>query len=106
MHGRAQQNAARIALSDVELQKIKHKLEYLSKKFSDEIRVGVPLLINTSCHKCEAAIGKLNIRYDGKVFPCEVFKNGSADIALGRLLPASIYDCSLIEIYQNSPYLQ
>lgn len=106
LHGRAQQNATRLALSDTELQKLKYDLAHLNKQLSSEIRIGVPLSTNTSCRKCEAAVGKLNIRYDGKVFPCEVFKNGSADIALGGLLPESIYDRSLLDIYQNSPYLQ
>lgn len=106
LHGRAQQNSARLALSESQLQKLKYDLVYLSKQFSSEIRVGVPLSTNASCRKCEAAIGKLNIRYDGKVFPCEVFKNGGADFALDGLLPESIYDCSLLDIYQNSPYLQ
>lgn len=106
LHGRAQKNSAKLALSDVQLQKLKYDLANLSKQFSSEIRVGVPLSTNTSCRRCEAAVGKLNIRYDGKVFPCEVFKNGGADIALDGLLPESIYDCSLLNIYQNSPYLQ
>lgn len=106
LHGRAQQNAAKIALSDEELQKLKCDLEYLRGKFSSEIRIGVPLSKDLSCHKCEAACGKLNIRYDGKVFPCEVFKNSCADSQLEGLAAESIYDRSLLNIYRNSLYLQ
>lgn len=51
------------------------------------------------CH-CEAANGKLNIRYDGKVFPCEVFKNNGVE-PLSDCEPDNIYEKSIEYIYKN-----
>jgi len=37
-----------------------------------QVRFGIPF---TSDSKCTAGYKKLLVRYDGKVFPCEAFKN-------------------------------
>lgn len=105
LHGRAQQNEAKVALSDEELEQLKSFLESLQVHAEIDVRVGVPLSINTECHKCEAARGKLNIKYDGRVYPCEVFKNECMPYCLKGMQPESIYDRSLTDIYTNSPYL-
>jgi len=106
LHGRAQINEDSIALSNEELSNLKDRLDAL-KEFPDvDIRIGVPLSLNDGCHKCEAANGKLNIKYDGYVFPCEVFKNDRAAVQLKGLQPESIYNLSLMEIYNDSPYLR
>jgi MoaA/NifB/PqqE/SkfB family radical SAM enzyme len=106
LHGRALQNEREIALSDEELAQLKDSLEVLQKTSSIGIRIGVPLSSDISCRKCEAARGKLNIKYDGKVFPCEVFKNDRMIHRLNGLKPDSIFDGSLRDIYNNSKYLQ
>lgn len=105
LHGRALQNEAQIALSDEELEQLKVFLEKLQMQAEINIRVGVPLSIGSECNKCEAARGKLNIKYDGRVFPCEVFKNERMSCCLNGTYPESIYNRSLIDIYTNSPYL-
>lgn len=104
-HGRATKHLSDILLSEEELQNLKVKLEQLQNKYQNAIRIGVPLSSNTICHKCEAAEGKLNIRYDGKVFPCEVFKNCTFANSLRNLNPHSIYEEPLVDIYQKSEYL-
>lgn len=106
LQGRALGNVKKIGLSDAELQKLRHDLKSLSRQFPSEVRIGVPLSTNDTCHKCMAATGKLNIRYDGKVFPCEVFKDGRADPFLGEVESESIYEHSLQSIFQHSSYLQ
>lgn len=106
LHGRAWQNASSIALSDEELARLKVFLKKMQEQAGIDIRIGVPLSIETECHKCEAAEGKLNIKYDGKVFPCEVFKNERMSSCLEGMQPESIYDRSLIHIYNDSPYLK
>jgi len=105
LHGRAQENEAEIALSDNDLEKFKVELEKLKERSEIGIRIGVPLSVDKSCHKCEAAIGKLNIKYEGNVFPCEVFKNDCISHCLKGACPENIYDKSLLEIYHNSAYL-
>ena len=106
LHGRAQENEALIALSDDDLAKLKIVLEKLEEQSDVNIRIGVPLSTDKSCHKCEAANGKLNIKYDGNVFPCEVFKNDKIALHLQGFLPESIYDRSLRDIYQEALYLK
>ncbi len=106
LHGRAQLNEQRIALSQEQFFKLQTDLKALQKKSNINIRIGVPLSTDVSCHKCEAANGKLNIKYDGNVFPCEVFKNDRIAHKLRCFTPDSIYEQTLMSIYQNSQYLQ
>lgn len=105
LHGRAQVNEALIALSDEDLEKFKVSLGELKEQSEVDIRIGVPLSTDTSCHKCEAAQGKLNIKYDGNVFPCEVFKNDRISNCVKGSHPESIHDKPLLDIYHNSTYL-
>jgi MoaA/NifB/PqqE/SkfB family radical SAM enzyme len=106
LHGRAQANEKNIALTNDELELLKTQLESLTDKITLDIRIGVPLSLDFECHKCEAARGKLNIKYDGNVFPCEVFKNDRMSQCLKGLRPDSIYNSSLTDIYNNSKYLK
>lgn len=105
LHGRAQSNENEIALSGEELERFKIFLDKLEGNTEIDIRVGVPLSVDIECHECEAARGKLNIKYDGKVFPCEVFKNERMSHCLKETKPESIYEKSLADIYRNSSYL-
>ena len=106
LHGRAQIHESKIALSDEEYKRVQVVLEEMKEQAEVDIRIGVPLSFHSECHKCEAARGKLNIKYDGKVFPCEVFKNERMAYCLKGMQPESIYEHSLADIYHNSPYLQ
>jgi MoaA/NifB/PqqE/SkfB family radical SAM enzyme len=106
MHGRAKLYEKELPLSPEEIINIKNKLELLQKQSDIDIRIGVPLSKNNNCHNCEAARGKLNIKYDGCVFPCEVFKNDSCLILPNGIKPDNIYNTSLSDIYNNSPYLK
>lgn len=106
LHGRARLNATEIALSDEELEQLRLFLEKLQTQAKIDVRIGVPLSTNTDCHKCEAAKGKLNIKYDGKVYPCEVFKNERMSYCLHGVQPESIYKNSLTDIYNNSSFLK
>ena len=105
LHGRAKENEDIIALTDEELIKLKFVLVSLKEQPGIDIRVGVPLSNDNTCHKCEAANGKINIKYDGNVFPCEVFKNNCMSYYLKEVPPENIYNKSLIDIYNNSTYL-
>ncbi len=89
----------------MELQKLKHALENLSERFPLEIRIGILLSTNDAHHRYMAATGKLNIRYDRKVFPCEVFNDRRADLSLKEVEPESIYEQALQNIFQYSSYL-
>jgi len=106
VHGRALTNKDSIDLNNDELERIKSKLAELKSGNNMDIRIGIPLSDKKECHRCEAASGKINIRYDGCVFPCEVFKNEITGIQLNGFKPENIRHNSLIDIYNNSSYLQ
>lgn len=104
-HGRAEQHRDAIALKDDELTELKKQLISLQNQAHISVRIGVPLSKDYTCSQCEAANGKLNIKYNGEVYPCEVFKNSMCERGLDGLKPDSIYQKSLEEIYNHSPYL-
>jgi len=104
LHGRALSNQSLISLSEEETQQLKLKLQELSKSSTLKIRIGVPLSGENNKHYCEAAKGKLNIRYDGNVYPCEVFKNNKVRFIDG-FAPDNIFDAGIKEIYEHSKYL-
>lgn len=104
-HGRAEQNKNEILLNSEETKKLKQKLQDLFNNRNEiGIRIGTPLAGEECKHNCEAANGKLNIKYDGKVYPCEVFKNQKVQFIDGYEAD-SIYDKNLIDIYNNSSFL-
>lgn len=104
MHGRALRNREKLVLSDEEMKKVNEELMKLYKSKSSYIRIGVPLLGETKEVHCEAANGKLNIRYDGSVYPCEVFKNDRIS-KLDEIKPDNIFEKTIEDIYNNSTYL-
>lgn len=103
-HGRGEINKEKLLLSDDEQKCFIEKLKDIKNKRKNSIRIGVPLINNIENVVCEAANGKLNIKYDGYVYPCEVFKNTMQFIKSGAKAE-SIYEKSLKEIYLNSEYL-
>jgi radical SAM protein with 4Fe4S-binding SPASM domain len=105
-HGRALINQDKILLSEEDFLKLKGLLIDIKNKSTIDVRIGVPLSIDANCHKCEAASGKLNIKYDGYVFPCEVFKNNKVAMSLESYSPENVHDKSLLQIYKNSAYLE
>ncbi len=102
-HGRAKINESSLELSESELEDLRIKLLDIKNNKSYPIRIGTPILGETEESHCEAANGKLNIRFDGKVYPCEVFKN--LDSKQLSIAPSSIYDTDLVTIYNTSDYL-
>lgn len=105
VHGRAYENRGKLLLPDEDLLKIERTLVKIKNEKTFNIRIGVPLLGETDEYHCEAANGKLNIRYDGKVFPCEVFKNNFVE-PLANCVPGNVFDNSIEDIYANSEYLK
>ena len=104
MHGRAISNKEKLKLTNTELKEIERVLFKIRSENKHSIRIGVPLLGETQESRCEAANGKLNIRYDGRVYPCEVFKNNRVEV-LGEKEPGSIFESKIEDIYQSSEYL-
>lgn len=103
-HGRAKENALQLYLSANETSELKEKLSSIQ---SDFIRIGIPLQIGDVEYQCYAGIGKLCVRYDGKVFGCEAFKYVSlCDDSHNIIEPDSVYERKIDQIYKDSAYLK
>ena len=104
MQGRSIQNKNLVSLSNEQLQEAKHLIVECAKIYRDKIRVGIPLSDRVCGINCHAGTSKLNIRYDGNVYPCEAFKSNCPK-TLVSVNPDSIYENSLEHIYKCSSYL-
>ncbi len=103
-HGRAKENALQLYLSTKETTELKEKLSVMQ---SDFIRIGIPLQIGDVEYQCYAGIGKLCIRYDGKVFGCEAFKYVDLyDDSHNTIEPDSVYERPIDQIFRDSAYLK
>ena len=70
--GRGRTNAKNLILTDKEKQDFFKLLEE-QKKFSGNIRLGIPLQGDDQ-HRCNAGLEKLDIKFNGDVLPCPAFK--------------------------------
>lgn len=104
MQGRAKQNMTMTNLLNDHLLNLKEYIQTIQDNTSISIRMGIPLSGNLSKLKCTTGISKLNIRYDGNVYPCEAFKNNEP-LGFSQFHPDNIYEKRLIDIYKQSPYL-
>lgn len=104
MHGRALENTESIILTESEVNSFKDLVQKIREKGSVKVRLGIPFSDCSTRINCLTGTKKLNIRYDGKVYPCEAFKN---DLPTGfsKYEPDSIYNKRLIDIYRYSDYL-
>lgn len=105
IHGRALENKEELMLSEEELKEVEILLKKIYEKNTDAIRIGVPIQGETKESHCEAAIGKLNIKYDGGVYPCEVFKNNRI-VTLDNKTVGNIFNENIRIIYHESEYLK
>lgn len=102
-HGRAKLNEKGLLLSNEENLVLKKNLINLQTNSKMKIRIGVPLSKEATCTKCEAGYGKISIKYDGSVYPCEIYKNDI--IKAENVEPDNIHANSFYDIYLNSAYL-
>lgn len=105
LHGRATYNSEKLSLTDNETKKLRKQLDEIKKTSKLYIRIGIPLSEDAEGPHCEAAKGKINIKYDGAVYPCEVFKNKRISVG-NNLEPDNIYEKDLKSIYDKSEYLR
>ena len=104
IQGRALENKSLTYLSDEDIRTAKELIRKISDEYNSDIRFGIPLSECTKRINCMTGIMKLNIRYDGNVYPCEAFKNDSFS-NISDLKPGNIKIERLKNIYENSPYL-
>jgi len=71
--GRGKINSSNLMMSDEEKKNFFEILEQERKRFSGNIRIGIPLQGEEN-HKCNAGLEKLDIKFNGDVLPCPAFK--------------------------------
>lgn len=74
VQGRASDNKEKILLSDEEITFAKYLIANGAKENKSNIRLGIPFSDCTKRINCMTGIAKLDIRYDGKVYPCGGFQ--------------------------------
>lgn len=102
--GRTVLNQEMTLLSADESSDVQDKLLDIRDYYKDGIRLGIPFQSCSEKANCLAGTVKLDIRYDGNVYPCEAFKDDMLVIA-ESLEPDNVKTKRLTEIYSESKYI-
>lgn len=104
LQGRVLENLSLVKLSGKDNREVTKLIKALNESYKGKVRIGLPYSDSNCRIYCKAASDKINIRYDGNIYPCEVFKDDLLNAKLGYE-PDNVWKDSFYDIYQNSPYL-
>ena len=104
LQGRALENLSLVKLTGEDSREVTKLIKALKEAYKGKVRIGLPYSDSNCRIYCKAASDKINVRYDGNVYPCEVFKDDLLNAKLGYE-PDNVWKDSFYDIYQNSPYL-
>lgn len=104
MQGRALENLSLVKLTGGDSREVTKLIKALKEAYKGKVRIGLPYSDSNCRIYCKAASDKINVRYDGNVYPCEVFKDDLLNAKLGYE-PDNVWKDSFYDIYKNSPYL-
>ena len=104
LQGRALENLSLVKLTGEESREVTKLIKALKEAYKGKVRIGLPYSDSNCRIYCKAASDKINVRYDGNVYPCEVFKDDLLNAKLG-CKPDNVWKDSFYDLYQNSPYL-
>lgn len=104
LQGRALENLSLVKLTGEDSREVTKLIKALKEAYKGKVRIGLPYSDSNCRIYCKAASDKINIRYDGNVYPCEVFKDDLLNAKLG-CEPDNVWKDSFYDLYQNSPYL-
>lgn len=104
LQGRALENLSLVKLSGKDNREVTKLIKALNESYKGKVRIGLPYSDSNCRIYCKAASDKINVRYDGNIYPCEVFKDDLLNAKLGYE-PDNVWKDSFYDIYQNSPYL-
>lgn len=104
LHGRALDNIQLTRLDTIDHVITRQEIAELKEINKSSIRVGIPFRSCSQRVNCWTGTSKLNIRYDGNVYPCEAFKN-DLPFGLTRACPDNVNQRRLDDIYRHSAYL-
>lgn len=104
LQGRALENLSLVKLIGEDNREVTKLIKALKEAYKGKVRIGLPYSDSNCRIYCKAASDKINVRYDGNVYPCEVFKDDLLNAKLGYE-PDNVWKDSFYDIYKNSPYL-
>ena len=104
LQGRALENLSLVKLTGEDSREVTKLIKALKEEYKGKVRIGLPYSDSNCRIYCKAASDKINVRYDGNVYPCEVFKDDLLNAKLG-CEPDNVWKDSFYDIYQNSSYL-
>ena len=104
MQGRALENLSLVKLTGGDSREVTKLIKALKEAYKGKVRIGLPYSDSNCRIYCKAASDKINVRYDGNVYPCEVFKDDLLNAKLG-CEPDNVWKDSFYDIYKSSPYL-
>ena len=100
LQGRALENLSLVKLSGKDNREVTKLIKALNESYKGKVRIGLPYSDSNCRIYCKAASDKINVRYDGNVYPCEVFKDDLLNAKLGcepdNVWKDSFYDLSLL----------
>lgn len=105
VQGRGLENEKDLLLDDYEMSEAHRLMRECAEKNSEGIRLGIPFSECKGKTSCLTGTIKLDVRYDGNVYPCEAFKNDQLD-EIFQINADNVHRMPLIDIYHNSTYLQ
>ena len=104
LQGRALENLSLVKLTGEDSWEVTKLIKALKEAYKGKVRIGLPYSDSNCRIYCKAASDKINVRYDGNVYPCEVFKDDLLNAKLGYE-PDNVWKDSFYDIYKSSPYL-
>lgn len=104
LQGRALENLSLVKLTAEDSREVTKLIKILDESYKGKVRIGLPYSDSNCRIYCKAASDKINVRYDGNVYPCEVFKDDLLNAKLG-CEPDNVLKDRFYDIYQESPYL-
>ena len=104
LQGRALVNLSLVKLTGEDSREVTKLIKALKEAYKGKVRIGLPYSDSNCRIYCKAASDKINIRYDGNVYPCEVFKDDMLNKKIGHE-PDNISSASFLDIYNKSSYL-
>ena len=104
LQGRALENLSLVKFTGEDSREVTKQIKALKEAYKGKVRIGLPYSDSNCRIYCKAASDKINVRYDGNVYPCEVFKDDLLNAKLG-CEPDNVWKDSFYDIYKSSPYL-
>ena len=98
LQGRALENLSLVKLSGKDNREVTKLIKALNESYKGKVRIGLPYSDSNCRIYCKAASDKINVRYDGNVYPCEVFKDDLLNAKLG-CEPDNVWKDSFYDMY-------